>query len=154
MAQHYANDTNIANYSYYVGQGAPRFVLTFEPTLPDKSFAQFIVVAKDLKARTELIRKTQTLLSTDFPEVQGNVRVIQTGPSNPYPVMLRISGPGHEQVRQIAGQVRERMAANPHLDNINQNWNEKSKVLHLRINQDKARLLGMDSATWRVICRQ
>ena len=147
LAQHYANDTNIANYSYYVGQGAPRFVLTFEPTLPDKSFAQFIVVAKDLKARTELIRKTQTLLSTDFPEVQGNVRVIQTGPSNPYPVMLRISGPGHEQVRQIAGQVRERMAANPHLDNINQNWNEKSKVLHLRINQDKARLLGMDSAT-------
>ena len=147
LAQHYANDTNIANYSYYVGQGAPRFVLTFEPTLPDKSFAQFIVVAKDLKARTELIRKTQTLLSTDFPEVQGNVRVIQTGPSNPYPVMLRISGPCHEQVRQIAGQVRERMAANPHLDNINQNWNEKSKVLHLRINQDKARLLGMDSAT-------
>ena len=147
LAQHYANDTNIANYSYYVGQGAPRFVLTFEPTLPDKSFAQFIVVAKNLKARNELIRKTQTLLSTDFPEVQGNVRVIQTGPSNPYPVMLRISGPGHEQVRQIAGQVRERMAANPHLDNINQNWNEKSKVLHLRINQDKARLLGMDSAT-------
>ena len=147
LAKQYANDTNIANYSYYVGQGAPRFVLTFEPTLPDKSFAQFIVVAKNLKARNELIQKTQTLLSTEFPEVQGNVRVIQTGPSNPYPVMLRISGPSHEQVRQIASQVKERMAANPHLDNINQNWNEKSKVLHLRVNQDKARLLGVDSAT-------
>ncbi len=147
LAKQYANDANIVNYSYYVGQGAPRFVLPFEPTLPDKSFAQFIVVAKDLKARSELIQKTQTLLSMEFPEVQGNVRVIQTGPSNPYPVMLRISGPDHEQVRQIASQVRERMAADPHLDNINQNWNEKNKIMHLRINQDKARLLGLDSST-------
>ncbi len=147
LAKHYANDPNITNYSYYVGQGAPRFVLTFEPTLPDKAFAQFIVVAKDLKARNELQQKTQALLSAEFPEVQGNVRVIQTGPSNSYPVMLRISGPNHEQVRQIAGQVRDRMAANPHLDNINQNWNEKSKVMHLRVNQDKARMLGVDSST-------
>ena len=147
LSKQYANDSNIANYSYYVGQGASRFVLPFEPTLPDKSFAQFVVVGKDLKARNELIRKTQTLLSTEFPEVQGNVRVIQTGPSNPYPVMLRISGPDHEQVREIASQVRERMAADPHLDNVNQNWNEKNKIMHLRINQDKARLLGLDSST-------
>ena len=147
LAKHYEGDPNIANYSYYVGQGAPRFVLTFEPVLPDKSFAQFIVVGKDLTARNELISKTNQLLATEFPEVQGNVRVIQTGPSSPYPVMLRVKGPNHEQVRKIAAQVRERMAADPNLVDINQNWNEKSKVMHLRINQDKARVLGLDSAT-------
>ncbi|MHC1758469.1 MAG: efflux RND transporter permease subunit [Negativicutes bacterium] len=147
LAHYYTGDSNVADFSYYVGQGAPRFVLSFEPTLPDKSFAQIVVVGKDLKSRNELIAKTKNLLATEFPEVQGNVRIIQTGPSSPYPVMLRISGPGHEQVRQIASQVRDRMAVNPHLDNINQNWNEKSKVMHLRINQDKARLLGLDNST-------
>jgi multidrug efflux pump subunit AcrB len=105
------------------------------------------VVGKDLKARNELTSKTNQLLATEFPEVQGNVRVIQTGPSSPYPVMLRVKGPNHEQVRQIASQVRERMAADPNLVDINQDWNEKSKVLHLRISQDKARLLGLDSST-------
>ena len=147
LAKHYEGDPNIVNYSYYVGQGAPRFVLTLDPTLPDKSFAQFIVVGKDLKARNELISKTNQLLATEFPEVQGNVRGIQTGPSSPYPVMLRVEGPNHEQVRKIASQVRERMAADPNLVDINQDWNEKSKVMHLRINQDKARVLGLDSST-------
>lgn len=41
----------IENYSYYVGEGAPRFVLTTEPVLPATNYAQFIVVAKDIKER-------------------------------------------------------------------------------------------------------
>ena len=127
LARYYTGDSDVADFSYYVGQGAPRFVLSFEPTLPDKSFAQIVVVGKDLKSRNELIAKTKNFLATEFPEVQANVKVIQNGPSNAYPVMLRISGSNHEQVRQIASQVRERMAVNPHLDNINQNWNEKAK---------------------------
>ncbi len=147
LARHYEGDANIENYTWYVGQGSPRFVLTAEPTLPDKAFAQFVIVAKNLQTREALIQKTKGLFATEFPAVQGNIRVLQTGPSSDYPVMLRISGPNHEKVRMIAGQVRDRMAANPHLANINQNWNEKSKVMHLSINQDKARVLGVDSQT-------
>ncbi len=121
LARHYEGDANIENYTWYVGQGSPRFVLTAEPTLPDKAFAQFVIVAKNLQTREALIQKTKGLFATEFPAVQGNIRVLQTGPSSDYPVMLRISGPNHEKVRMIAGQVRDRMAANPHLENINQN---------------------------------
>lgn len=147
FAQHLTGNGDIVNYTYYVGEGAPRFVLTADPTLPDTNFAQFILVAKDEKARGELDRKVHELLATEFPNVRGNTKVIQTGPSTPYPVMLRVTGYDHDKVREIAGQVRDNMAGNANLKDINLDWNEKNKVAHLVIDQDKARMLGIDNQT-------
>lgn len=145
FAQYLADDADISSYSYYVGQGSPRFVLTIEPILPATNYAQFVIVAKDTEARTRVNAKVNKLLAEDFPNVRGHVNLIQTGPPSPYPVMLRVSGYEHDRVRAIAQQVSEVMAANPNLTNINFDWNEKSKVIHFAVDQDKARMLGIDS---------
>ena len=147
FAQYFTDDADLVNYTYYIGQGGPRIVLVFDPVLPDLSFAQFIFVAKDTKARDELAKKVHELLATEFPDVRGNVKILNTGPSAPYPVMLRVSGYDHDKVREIAGQVQDRMAADPNLTDVNLDWNEKSKVMHLTIDQDKARMLGINSQT-------
>ncbi|CUH95759.1 putative membrane protein [Propionispora sp. 2/2-37] len=147
LAAQLTGNSNIENYSYYVGEGAPRFVLTTEPKLPASNYAQFVIVAKDLTARETLINDINTLFANDFSSVRGHIKLIQTGPPSPYPVMLRVSGYDHEKVREIAEQVGTVMAANPNLYDINFDWNEKNKVMHLAIDQDKARLLGIDSQT-------
>lgn len=145
FAQSIAGDADIASYSYYVGQGAPRFVLTSDPKLPASNYAQFVIVAKDLKAREALENKINKLFAEQFENVRGHVKLIQTGPPSPYPVMLRISGYDHEKVRSIAQQVSDVMVNNPKLAHVNWDWNEKNKVMHLNIDQDKARALGVDS---------
>jgi multidrug efflux pump subunit AcrB len=145
LAKQLQDDPNINNYSYYVGQGAPRFVLTSDPKLPAANYAQFVIVAKDLAAREALNSKINTLFAEDFANVRGHVKLIQTGPPYPYPVMLRVSGYDHEQVRAIANQVSDVMHENSNLHNINFDWNEKNKVMHLSVDQDKARLLGINS---------
>ena len=147
FAQHFAKDPGIVQYSYYVGQGAPRFVLTADPTLPNTNFAQFVILAKDLEARNTLLTKAQKIFVTDFPNVRGNAKVIQTGPPDPYPVILRVTGHDHGKVRDIATQVRDVMAADKNLRDVNLDWNEKNKVMHVAIDQDKARMLGIDSRT-------
>lgn len=147
FARHLAGDPGIVQYSYYVGQGAPRFVLPAEPTLPNTNFAQFVILAKDFEARNQLMKKTQKIFTIDFPNVRGNTKVIYTGPSDAYPVMLRVSGSDHGMVRDIAGQVSDVMAADGNLRDVNQDWNEKNKVMHVAIDQDKARMLGIDSRT-------
>ncbi|WP_110954702.1 efflux RND transporter permease subunit [Anaerosinus massiliensis] len=137
-------DAAIKNYSFYVGKGAPRFVLTTEPVLPANNYAQFIIVAKDLDARKQLTEKIQTIMAEDMPGVRSNVKLIQTGPPAAYPVMLRVSGYDHEKVREIANQVAEKMTANPNLRQVHFDWNEKSKVMQLDLDQDKLRVLGID----------
>lgn len=145
FAQSIAGDSDIASYSYYVGQGAPRFVLTSDPRLPASNYAQFVIVAKDLQARAALENKINKLFAEQFENVRGHVKLIQTGPPSPYPVMLRVSGYDHETVRAIAQQVSDVMVNNPKLSHVNWDWNEKNKVMHLSIDQDKARALGVDS---------
>lgn len=145
LADSLSGDTDIEGYSYYVGKGAPRFILTMEPKLPKTNYAQFIIVAKNLEARDALNRKIDQLFADEFENVRGHVNLIQTGPPSDYPVMLRISGYDHEKVREIAKQVGDSMASDASLTNINFDWNEKNKVMHLAVDQDKARLLGINS---------
>ncbi|MBU2703266.1 multidrug efflux pump subunit AcrB [Sporomusaceae bacterium BoRhaA] len=145
VAQKLNDDALIDYYTYHVGEGAPRFVLTFDPTFNKTNFAEFVIVAKNTDARNQLHRKVSKLLSEEFPSVQVHTKVISTGTSADYPVMLRIEGYDHDKVREIAKQVQTVMAAHPSTKNVNMNWNEKSKIMHLSMDQDKARNLGITS---------
>ncbi|WP_110956061.1 efflux RND transporter permease subunit [Anaerosinus massiliensis] len=145
FAQKLKNDTLIDYYTYHVGEGAPRFVLTFDPTFNKTNFAEFVIVAKDTDARNQLHTKLTKLLDEEFPSVQVHTKVISTGTSADYPVMLRIEGYEHDKVREIAKQVEAIIAARPDTSNVNMNWNEKNKIMHLSIDQDKARSLGITS---------
>lgn len=137
----------LENYSYYVGEGAPRFVLTTEPVLPAGNYAQFIVVAKDVASRLEVTKRIHRQFAENFPEVRGNVKLIQTGPPATYPVMLRVSGDDPEKVKAIANEVADKMSQQPNLYQINLDWNEKNKVMHLDLDQEKLRNLGIDGHT-------
>lgn len=133
----------IENYTYYVGEGAPRFVLTVDPKLPTDNLSQFVIVAKDADNRDALTAKLRDYLSENIPEVKTNISVIQTGPPAPYPIMLLVSGYDKDKVRDIASQVADRVAQDPNNTDINMDWNEKSKVLHLEFDQAKLRALGL-----------
>ena len=137
------NSEEIENYTYYVGEGAPRFVLTVDPKLPTDNLSQFVIVAKDANNRDALTAKLRDYLAENIPEVKTNISVIQTGPPAPYPIMLLVSGYDKDKVRDIASQVADRVAQDPNNTDINMDWNEKSKVLHLEFDQTKLRALGL-----------
>lgn len=145
FAQQLEGHPLISYYTYHVGEGAPRFVLSFEPTFNKTNFTEFIIVAKDYKARNELREKLSKQLANDFPEVQQHIKVISNGPAADYPIMLRVTGEDPNKVREIAQQMEPIMAQHPKVKNVNLNWNEKSKVMHLEVDQDKARRLGVSS---------
>lgn len=135
----------IDNYAYYTGQGSSRFVLTFDPVLPKDNFAQFIITAKDLEAREYLKTKLAKVLNQDFPDVQPNIKLLEMGPPAAYPVMFRVSGYDIDKVKSIANQVASIMREDSNIYNVNMNWQEKSKTLHLELDQDKLRSMGMSS---------
>lgn len=145
FAKKLEGDPAISYYTYHVGEGAPRFVLNFEPTFNKANFAEFIIVAKDVNARDELRAKVSKLLNEELPSVQVHTKVISVGPSANYPVVLRVTGYDHDRVREIAKKVAMITETNPGTKNVNLNWNEKSKIMHLEIDQAKARQLGVTS---------
>ena len=133
------------NYSAYVGEGAPRFVLTLDPVLPADNYAQFVIVANDKESREDLTAKIRTELAESFPNVRANLKFIQTGPPAAYPIMLRVEGPDKKKVMALAGEVADIVASDANTRDVNLDWQEKSKVVHLALDQDKLRALGLST---------
>lgn len=137
----------INNFSYYVGRCAPRFVLTLNPISDRDSYAQFVIVAKDTATREVLAAEIQNELADNFPNVQSNLRYIQTGPPSDYPVMLRVSAFDIATTKEVAEKVAAKIAEDPNVTNINLDWHEDSKVMRLELDQDKIRAMGLASQT-------
>ncbi|HEX5958938.1 MAG TPA: efflux RND transporter permease subunit, partial [Hyphomicrobiaceae bacterium] len=138
-------DGDIARWSTYVGRGAIRFYLPLDVQLPNDFFAQSVIVAKDVPARERLRTKLEKILAEQFPGVVARVSALELGPPVGWPVQYRISGPDLGKIRDIAFQLAQIVAANRDVVNVNFDWIEPAREVHMRVDQDKARLLGLSS---------
>ncbi|MBX8608425.1 efflux RND transporter permease subunit [Pseudomonas cichorii] len=136
----------IDNYVAYVGTGSPRFYLPLDQQLPAPSFAQIVVLAKTIEEREALRTWLITSLNEQFPALRLRVTRLENGPPVGYPVQFRVTGEHIEVVRDLARKVREKVRENPHVSNVHLDWEEPSKVVHLNIDQDRARALGVTTA--------
>lgn len=136
----------IENYACYVGTGAPRFYLPLDQQLPNPAFGQCVITTRDAVAREALRAKLIKLFETDLPEVRGRISRLENGPPVGFPVQYRVSGEDTEKLREYATMVAQTLRDNGNLSNIQADWFEKSKVIKLDVDQDKARLLGISSA--------
>ncbi len=139
-----AGDPDILSYTTYVGAGSPRFWLGLNPVLPNPSFAQIVIVTKDLGARERVkARLEHDLADGALPEARTRVDRFVFGPPVGFPVQFRVVGPDPMQVRAIADQVRAVMAENAKIVDPHLNWGEQVKSIRLEVDQDRARALGL-----------
>src|SRR6185312_8455062 len=137
-------DKDITTYTAYVGQGSPRFWLGLNPTLPNQSFAEIVILSKDVEARERIkARLEKAVAGGALSEARVRVDRFNFGPPVGFPVQFRVIGPDTRKVRDIAYQVREVMRADdkvidPHLD-----WNEQAPYLKLVVDQDRVRAMGL-----------
>ncbi|MCJ2048751.1 efflux RND transporter permease subunit [Methylobacterium sp. J-070] len=128
----------------YIGQGMPRFVLSFDPELPDPAFAQIVVQTPDAASRDALRIKLRKLVADGlFPEARVRVLQIVFGPPIRFPVAFRVVGPDPDVIRGIAEQVRDVMMANPNMRLVHLDWGDKTPSLHLALDQERLRLIGL-----------
>lgn len=127
----------------FVGQGVPRFYLSLDQIFPQNNVAQLVLVTPSLEAREQIRKKLPTILQEEFPEIRSRTRLLPNGPPVPYPVMFRVIGDNPQQLRILADQVKAIVRADPAMRGINDNWSEEVKSLHLDVDQDRARALGV-----------
>jgi multidrug efflux pump subunit AcrB len=142
-------DKEIGSVTAFVGEGIPRFFLPLDQQLKNQNFAQFLILPKDPAGREPAIQRIRSVLASDFPGVRFKVERLFVGPPVGWPVQLRVQGPDRDEVRRIAGQVKEAMAAHPLVFNVHDTWHEPAPSLQLGIDQDRARAIGVTSSAIR-----
>ena len=141
-----AKDDGIASFSSYVGNGAPRFFLSLDQQLFADNFGQFVIVTKGLKEREEVKQRLEAQFSSaEFSPLRVRVVRLENGPPTGYPVQFRVMGEDLGVIRSVAEQVAVLMRADPHLQTVNFDWNEKVKSVRVVVNQDRAHQLGTSS---------
>jgi multidrug efflux pump len=137
-------DPDVATYTSYVGQGAPRFWLGLNPVLPNPNFAQIVIVTKDLEGRERVKAKLEKAIAEgELPAARTRVDRFVFGPPVGFPVQFRVLGPDPMKVRAIAEDVRKVMVANPKIIDPHLDWTEQVKSIRLEVDQDRARALGL-----------
>jgi multidrug efflux pump subunit AcrB len=138
------NDKDVATYTTYVGQGAPRFWLGLNPVLPNSNFAQIVIVTKDLEARERVKSRLEKAIADGaLGEARTRVDRFVFGPPVGFPVQFRVIGPDPMKVRAIAEDVRKIMAGNSRIIDAHLDWSEQVKSIRLDVDQDRARALGL-----------
>ena len=135
----------VDNFVAYIGTGAPRFYLPLDIQLPHRGFGQFVILTKTLAAREALRLDLLSLFESDYPELRASVLRLENGPPVGFPVQFRVSGANITQIRDLARQVASIMRTHANLLNVQLNWDEPSKVIHVEVDQAKARLLGVST---------
>jgi len=140
------DDPAVERFSSYIGNGAPRFILTLDQQLFADNFGQFVVVTKNLEAREEFKRRMEERFAApDFADIRVRVVRLENGPPIGYPVQFRVMGDDLGKLREISTAVADTMRADPGLANVNFDWNEKVKSVRVEVDQDRARQIGTSS---------
>ena len=140
-----AGDADIAHWSSYIGQGAMRFVLSFDVQPAHPSFGETIIVTKSLEARDRLKSKLEAYLKREFVGTDAFVKLLDIGPPVGRPIQYRLSGPDIATVRALSQELAGIVGADPRTGDVTYDWNEPARVIKVDVLQDKARLLGITS---------
>ncbi|MGF6934550.1 multidrug efflux pump [Paraburkholderia sp. UCT70] len=136
----------IDHFVDFVGTGAPRFYLTLDQQLQQPNFAQFVITAKSVENREELMRWLDGKLEKDFSGVRARVSRLENGPPVGFPIKFRVSGDDIATVRSIAQTVADKTRADPRTRNVQFDWDEPAeRSISFEIDQNRARQLGVTS---------
>jgi multidrug efflux pump len=132
------------HFTAYTGAGSPRFFLSLDPDLVSPNYAKFIIQTEGAEARERLRAKLTKLFAddTEFPNVRGRVTRLEFGPPVGFPVQFRVAGPDVKKVRDIAYQVRDVVRQVPSTRDVQLEWDEPSKAIRLKLDQDRVRSIG------------
>ena len=127
-----AESDGIESVSAYVGAGSPRYFISADPEQPSSAFAELLVVTESPQARDALMQTfNRAIQDGQFTQARVRVEKLRYGPPVEWPVAYRVLGPDPVTVRDIAGQVREVMAANADTSDPHLEWGERVPSLEL-----------------------
>ena len=142
-------DRQVSTFVSYVGNGSPRYYLSLDQQLYRPNFAQFVILTSDVASRDQVLASLRRQLAEDFPGVRARVFRTPLGPPVAYPIQFRVMGPDPVRLKEIAAQVADQVRANPNTVETHIDWGDRSPVLRVEVDQDKARAAAVSTAQIR-----
>jgi multidrug efflux pump subunit AcrB len=127
----------------FIGQGASRFMLTYEPELPNPSYGQLIVRVSDRDRIDDLVTRLRQRFAEQFPEVEVYPQRLMFGPGGGAKIEARFKGQDPVVLRQLGEQARAVFARSGVVVDVRTDWRQQEMVIVPRFDEERARIAGV-----------
>ena len=139
-----AGEEGIVNWATYIGEGAPRFILSYAPEYASPDYAILLVNATSRAFIDTAVDKLRGF-GQRFPDLKAKIDPLPLGPPASNPIEVRISGRDLDEVFVLVDKVKEKLRETAGTRGIADNWGARSKKLMIRINEARAQRAGVSN---------
>ena len=129
----------VATWSTYVGQGGPRFTLSYGPEQSRPEYAFSIVNTTSASVIPALRQRLHDFLSESFPEARATVEPLGNGPIVKYPIEVRLMGEESGALFEIVDALKGRLREEPAVRGIGDDWGNRIKKIVVDVDSARAR---------------
>ncbi len=133
----------VINWSSYIGQGAPRFTLSYSPPPSRPEYAYMLFNLTSAELIPGFSRRIERFCAERYPAVIPTIGPLALGSVVSNPVEARISGPDRGRVFDLADSVKARLESIEGAKNIKDDWGRQTKKLTVVIDEPRARRSGV-----------
>ena len=133
----------IVNWGAWIGSGAPRYILGYNPEQPRPNYAYFLINTTTYDVQADVLARINGFLERTHPDVTSRLEKLRNGPPLDYPVEIRLSGPNRQTLREIAGTLKSQLRAIDGVVNVNDDWGQRQKRLVVDVDDARAQRAGL-----------
>lgn len=132
----------VTDVTTFVGGGALRFMLTYNPEMPNSAYGQLLVTVDDYRKIENLFPLVRSYLRENHPDAISKVEMFKLGPGGKA-IEARFSGPDTHVLRNLGEQAMHLMWENSNTDAVSTDWGERVKVASVNMAGTRARETGV-----------
>jgi len=133
----------VVNWGTWIGEGAPKFELAYNPEPPSPNYAFLLVHATSRETLLDQIPLLEAFCRETFPDLEVTAHPLGMGPPIEIPIEVRLSGDDTETLFEIVDRVRAHLRSVPGTKSVRDNWGLRTKKLVVRIDEPRALRAGV-----------
>jgi multidrug efflux pump subunit AcrB len=137
-----AGEDGVTNWATFIGEGAPRWFLSYGPEQASPEYAILVVNATSREYVDTAVDELRRFCRR-FPGLKAQIDPLPLGPPAGDPIEVRVSGRDTDRIFSLVDQVKRRLTEVPGPRNISDDWGARSKKLLVRINEARAQRAGV-----------
>lgn len=126
-----------------VGQGALRFLLTYQPEQPNSAYVQFLVSVDDYRIIADLMPRVEAELGVRFPDALVYASPFELGTGVSGKIQARLSGPDPDELRRLANEVQMIYQNDPDTKGVRTDWRQRVKLVRAVLAEEQANFNGI-----------
>ena len=133
----------VLNWGTWIGEGAPKFELAYNPEPPSPNYAFLLVNSTSRETLLGLIPRLEAFCRDTFPDLGMTAHPLGIGPPIEIPIEVRLSGDDTEKLFGLVDRVRAYLRSIAGTKTVRDNWGLRTKKLVVRIDEPRALRAGV-----------